>query len=568
MFPLAGGKRIPSVIKDVEREIREGNVPVVPMPADVIYLPFPEMNNLLQQKSRHLNDIVEERELPSNGGLMETTGNGRLNRPRSKVDVESARLKENARPEESRTVEPVTKAGTTIKRVASRRVRQDDEVAATAPPAVDRFTRHPVVSATSTMTEARPATIPEPVRELARNPTRRARPTRVDSGNTKVELTKELPKTRITLSRSNTDTELPKRSRTIPRTVSPVEIPELRTQKSSRSLPLRTKTPPTASTEPLQSSHLPRTSPEQVLERALQLRDNLVLALRTRTSSSRRNTPEPCDLPFITKWVDYSRKLGIGYVLSNGNIGCILNATTKNPLTYVIVRNGLRALKELQADPSADIPLNLYEADNEGLKLTEAESSRRKMIGQVWTKFARYMCQQLGDAEDSNVSRGDPTPEMVSPFVRFYERIDGVGIWGFSNGCFQLNFTDHTKLVLSANGKLVSFTCLPLVATERLNAGDMVDMPYKYIKGRVVLEAPVTDLLHVSASLSRDAQIAQANLLREKLSFFVNVVGKWRLEGGIGCSIESVADLQWQGPRLEEGKSSKVDWVSIGSIRV
>lgn len=37
---------------------------------------------------------------------------------------------------------------------------------------------------------------------------------------------------------------------------------------------------------------------------------------------------EPTEL-YITKWIDYSQKYGMGYVLSNGSSGVLFNDNTK-----------------------------------------------------------------------------------------------------------------------------------------------------------------------------------------------------------------------------------------------
>ena len=52
----------------------------------------------------------------------------------------------------------------------------------------------------------------------------------------------------------------------------------------------------------------------------------------------------------------------------------------------------------------------------------------------LWVKFGRYMCQSLfeGEQEEQSSGKGDGN------FVRFYQRVGGVGIWGFLDGGLQV----------------------------------------------------------------------------------------------------------------------------------
>src|SRR5262249_3861820 len=146
---------------------------------------------------------------------------------------------------------------------------------------------------------------------------------------------------------------------------------------------------------------------------------------------SRSRVPE---LPFVAKWVDYAKKHGIGYVLGDGTIGCIFNATSRNPVTHVAVRNGYSYLDKSSGDTIAinQIPLEYYgEVGTEGLQRIDIEGDRRKITGVLWAKFGKYMCQQLGSSAEKK-SNKDATEGQSTMIVRYYERLGTVGIWGFS----------------------------------------------------------------------------------------------------------------------------------------
>lgn len=215
------------------------------------------------------------------------------------------------------------------------------------------------------------------------------------------------------------------------------------------------------------------TDPSTVLANLAVFRDNLASALSksslaAKTASSTHRHASTDSLPFVSRWVDYSRKHGVGYVLSDGTVGCIINATAKpnapsTPVTHVLARNGQRWLSKIGKDKGFSgidqVPLEIFEdfgeagvrrkvykglgSVKEGPLAVEAE--RRKVLSVLWVKFGRYMCQSLDDSgkreEESRPSEGEGN------FVRFYQRIGNVGVWGFVDGSLQVCL--QTFIVLS-----------------------------------------------------------------------------------------------------------------------
>ena len=89
------------------------------------------------------------------------------------------------------------------------------------------------------------------------------------------------------------------------------------------------------------------------------------------------------------------------------------------------------------------------------------------------------------------------------------------------------------------------------------------DLPYKFIKQRDVLSGSVVGLLYGLTDAGSDlVKTTEANLLRKKLRFVVDVVDKWITGGGLGCSADGSQMPKWDGPHLEGGK--KQDWVTVG----
>lgn len=458
VFPLTNTKRIASIVRDVEKEIAAGRAPIVPIPKDTVYLPYPERTSLLQPRLKELSEIAEEQESSSDGHrLSETSANARtLKTQRSIAErtLRIERLKENVDPvqviEQPKPVVELTKSKSCRKRregdalppeaapidrakvsteaekpARSRQASRRDipEVRSVTTRQSSRETE--AVTATSSRQCSREQASDQPA--LSRQASRRAKPTAQEE---KIVPEKPIERTR-TVSRGNrVASRIPSRE-----THKVKDDTVKRPQQNIVFISSDESTPPSSSSDP---SLVPFTDPGSVLARAAQLRDNIASALKSRSSGSKRSSKTP-KLPFVAKWVDYSRKLGVGYVLNDGSIGCILTSTSRHPVTNVVARNGFSYLEDSKKDPDTigQIPLEYYECQNNGLKQIAVSAERKRSTGIVWAKFGRYMCQQLGQAERRASSEANPSQK--STFVRFYERLGTVGIWGFSNGCFQVS---------------------------------------------------------------------------------------------------------------------------------
>ena len=585
VFPLQQAKRIVSVVKDVEKEIKAGRAPVVPIPADMVYRPYPDQPNWLQPNVGNLDEIVEEREPSPEQKLSEISGNGKTDRSRKIEAKLPSRLKENAVPARAppvdRTAEKPTAADP--KRTLSKRRKPDEPrpvPAVSRPqsrkpdeskpaPAVSRpQSRKPINETTpdapplTTVRQRSQEKMADPAPALTRQPSRRGKPVRVDSAM--ISKTQEEKDSRVPEKKECAATEPPVATvRVVSRTKVPQAIATSRPAQSKvRSSPecvVISSDPKVPSQQSNDDKIFPSSHPETVLVRAMQLRDNIASALKGKLTTSKRPSRAP-KLPFVTKWVDYSRKLGIGYVLNEGSIGCILSATSKYPVTHVVVRNGLAYLHDSKKEVPTIVPgmpIEFYECDTNGLKRAAVDTERSQGNLVLWTKFGRYMCQQLGTQDKPASTRAPKTSGEPDVFVRFYERLGSVGIWGFSDGCFQVNFPDHTKLVLSADGKSCSYTSLSVEAMQHLIANG--SLPYKYIRDREVLSGSVAGLLYGNEA---DGSVMEANEFKAKLSFMVEVLDEWLTTGGLGCSPAGAARLRYDGPCSDEGK--KVDWVTVG----
>ncbi|KAF1949435.1 hypothetical protein CC80DRAFT_529420 [Byssothecium circinans] len=520
-FGAYGSRRNKTVARDCQKEIESRKQPNIPFAKDIVYLPFPARVQWPFQGAGGLSDITEEKESSSEGlALLETTGNDRMKGrlPRIRREEPMPTLKENKEPspEIVATRRVVDKQPTRMRTV--RKISNPGRVtAATAPAAV-------------------PLRVPKETRS-----SQRAKPTREISKDKEQEQPlSEGPQLRVSKASSRT------------------------TQKSELPAPRPVASQSTVSHPPpllrALSSELPATDPVATLARLITFRDNLTRALERKPSYSRRDKPP--QLPFVSKWVDYSRKYGVGYVLDDGCVGCMMTATESFPVTVAFVTNGVHHLKELSKNQeySKEIPIQLYAATrkSKGLcRIQITDSRRQEDIRCYWQKFAKYMCMQLGEEDLRRRDIDRPN------FVKFYQRLGNLGMWGFEDGSFQFNFPDHTKLVLSSDAGYGKFICLPAKAQDILR--ETSEVPWHYVKMRETLYGSLQQLMYGSIDRADSyKELTESNMLRAKIEFISGVFTEWIEGGGIGC-LRKPTDWEWTGPQLASDRK-RHDWSSPKAV--
>ncbi|KAG6027152.1 hypothetical protein E4U41_001038 [Claviceps citrina] len=370
--------------------------------------------------------------------------------------------------------------------------------------------------------------------------------------------------------------------------------------------------------------------PDAILDRLRRLQAELERALNSRTmaiiSSKTVSPPHP---HVVVKWVDYTNKFGLGYILNNGSVGCLLRdiPTTSGSKTAMLPpaglfirgaeRHFLRRQDESYADRSQPIPMTepIKFFENKGEKgLSEVDVSpehfrvavnedgspgkmkpgqdiyqhrkRERII--LWKKLANYMIAYGRDENlliqehqgqgvmPSRQEEGDTMAELVT----FYQRFGDVGCWMFCDGHVQFNFPDHTKIVLDATGTWCHFWHLPQEAAEILASTGTIGA--QALDDRATLSYPLQTLLNFQSKPSaRPAStrkrpeidpelqgIPAANDFRRKIEFIRNVVREWVTNGGLGNSSMSRATrLRWTGHRevVNTTTPQKHVWVTIGA---
>ncbi|KAM5468275.1 Cell cycle serine/threonine-protein kinase cdc5/MSD2 [Microsporum audouinii] len=346
--------------------------------------------------------------------------------------------------------------------------------------------------------------------------------------------------------------------------------------------------------------------------------------------------------PYVVKWVDYTNRYGIAYVLDEGSVGCVFRGENGYPATGVVVRDGeshLRLKARAKGDPESAIPytevdqlvprdgkpVEFYEnveinvdgysdgtvkrallpartfetrrssPDKPANVLCTVRSAEKANRVRLVDQFGKYMVGSLGrGAIEPSKSRGS------SQYIKFYQRLGNVGVWGFGDGAFQFNFPDHTKLVLYLPERRPTDPS-DLVSSCRIDFYHLSPSAARYLvaKGRMhpsgfdtrtVISEPASAYLSAIAGLptrvpgissERFRDILEANSFPKKLEFITTVIECWtknkRLGGRVSTSSVSKVngaikctsmDLFWDGAQERSWASasgSKFVWVSVGA---
>ncbi|XP_022240033.1 serine/threonine-protein kinase PLK1-like isoform X1 [Limulus polyphemus] len=142
---------------------------------------------------------------------------------------------------------------------------------------------------------------------------------------------------------------------------------------------------------------------------------------------------DPAAIPifWVSKWVDYTDKYGLGYQLCDNSVGVLFNDSTRIILladelnVQYIERDGQESYYTLQKFP---------------------ESLNKKVT--LLKYFRNYMNEHLLKAGESIVPReGDELIRL--PYLRAWFRTRSAIVLHLTNGTLQINFfQDHTKIIL------------------------------------------------------------------------------------------------------------------------
>lgn len=138
---------------------------------------------------------------------------------------------------------------------------------------------------------------------------------------------------------------------------------------------------------------------------------------------------------WVMKWIDYSRKYGLGYLLSDGSYGVYFNDATN--ITKSASGSTFHYL-ERSNKHEAPVPYSLDEYP------VELEKKVTLLL-----HFSKYLGAPA--ASQSRESKGQPV--YMKKWLSTKQSI----LFRLSNKIVQVDFVDHTELILSSGQKLVTY---------------------------------------------------------------------------------------------------------------
>jgi polo-like kinase 1 len=199
---------------------------------------------------------------------------------------------------------------------------------------------------------------------------------------------------------------------------------------------------------------------------------NLAACLSASEPSSSRQPQVPVSpnaLPelWVTKWVDYSSKYGVGYIMSDGSIGVYFNDSTKiilNPegdrFDYITRRT--QEKPEVRTKHSfEDYPEDLKK------KVTLLRHFRNYMLTDILEKkdgasVGESSMPSLSVSAQNNAQKGLTSSSQAcengqAPYVKKWTRNKHAIMFQLSNKIVQVVFFDKTEAVLSSKSHMVTY---------------------------------------------------------------------------------------------------------------
>lgn len=148
---------------------------------------------------------------------------------------------------------------------------------------------------------------------------------------------------------------------------------------------------------------------------------------------------------FVSKWIDYSNKYGLGYQLTNGSVGVYFNDST----SIILSANDVNFEYLEYARGSEKTVMNRH-----GYQLTQHPDHLQKKVT-LLKHFKSYMQEHLYNP--NQYSYKDDQSVHNLDFLVKYMRTKHAVLFRLTNRVVQINFFDHTKLILSKDAQVITF---------------------------------------------------------------------------------------------------------------
>eukprot|EP00842_Homolaphlyctis_polyrhiza_P003477 jgi/Hompol1/412/HPOL_003644-RA len=150
---------------------------------------------------------------------------------------------------------------------------------------------------------------------------------------------------------------------------------------------------------------------------------------------------------FITKWIDYSNKYGLGYQLRDGSVGVYFNDSTS--IILAANNHNFEYLYSTRIGDRTTIQRDPY-------TLTDFPSQLLNKKVTLLKHFRGYMHENLNKKTGSQIPEVQARKSNMEYLTKYLRTKMGV-FFRLSNQTIQLNLFDHTKLIIWGRGRLITY---------------------------------------------------------------------------------------------------------------
>ena len=164
---------------------------------------------------------------------------------------------------------------------------------------------------------------------------------------------------------------------------------------------------------------------------------------------------------WVKKWVDYSSKYGLGYLLSNGFSGVFFNDSSKiilNPTTkqfYYIERRASDKQEIINSHYIDDFPKDLQK------KVTLLNHFKNYLEGESNPVESQQSNEEKGEAnqenQDKDKDKDKKDKDKPFTYVKKWMRTRHAIMFRLSNKIVQVCFQDKTEIILSSESRVVTY---------------------------------------------------------------------------------------------------------------
>jgi len=144
----------------------------------------------------------------------------------------------------------------------------------------------------------------------------------------------------------------------------------------------------------------------------------------------------------VKKWVDYSSKYGMGYLLSNGSTGVFFNDSTK----IILDSKGIKFDYIIRQPQDKQEIVSTY-------TLTDFPKDLQKKV----TLLQHFRSYLEGENKANVVETEETVQSDTKIYVKKWMKTKHAVMFRLSNKVVQVNFTDKTEIILSSEKKMVTY---------------------------------------------------------------------------------------------------------------